>query len=29
MMQRQKQSGESQNGKGGVAAKGQNTGNGY
>ena len=29
MMQQQKQSGESQNGKGGVAAKGQNAGNGY
>jgi hypothetical protein len=29
MMQSQQQSGESQNGKGGVAAKGQNTGNGY
>jgi hypothetical protein len=29
MMQRQRQSGDTQNGKGGVAAKGQNTGNGY
>ena len=29
MMQRQKQSGESENGKGGIAAKGQNAGNGY
>ncbi|TML87630.1 MAG: hypothetical protein E6G08_10365 [Actinobacteria bacterium] len=29
MMEKQKQSGESQNGKGGVAAKGQNAGNGY
>jgi hypothetical protein len=29
MIQRQKQSGESQTGKGGVAAKGQNAGNGY
>jgi hypothetical protein len=29
MMQKQKQSGESQNGKGGVAAKGRNAGNGY
>jgi hypothetical protein len=29
MMENQKQSGESQNGKGGVAAKGQNAGNGY
>jgi hypothetical protein len=29
MMQKQKQSGESENGKGGIAAKGQNAGNGY